>query len=226
MTGCFVDWKLLLEYFKVVWSWPTLVLVLAWVLTNRFRGEVAGFINRIREIKYPGGAVDSSAAVAKQADAQPTSTAFDALAAPEPHAPAVNTQIAPDVADGDLVKQQAVLEHVQQNPGPTVTEFWRISRAYQYERVYNLIFGTQLGFLDFLATNPAQPRPLTDANPFYEVHSQKVPSPNFAGWLQYLVTSSLIETVPDGTYRITATGLAFLKYIKENYPTGWQHKLF
>ncbi|KVX81204.1 hypothetical protein [Burkholderia ubonensis] len=50
-----IDWKLILEYLKVVLSWPVVVGLGATVGTLWFRTELRALINRIASLEFPGG---------------------------------------------------------------------------------------------------------------------------------------------------------------------------
>ncbi|KVR47568.1 hypothetical protein WK16_06715 [Burkholderia ubonensis] len=55
MQASGVDWRLILEYLKVVLSWPVVVGLGATVGTLWFRTELRALINRIASLEFPGG---------------------------------------------------------------------------------------------------------------------------------------------------------------------------
>lgn len=83
---CEVDWKLLLEYLKVLLSWPVVVGVGATVGTLWFKAELRALINRIASLEFPGGKLvtqqakmDEEAAVDAVPPVSATDTAPPAL---------------------------------------------------------------------------------------------------------------------------------------------------
>ena len=48
--------RVLLDYIRVVFSWPVAILVLGLILFTRFHGAVDYFIRNLKSMKFPGGA--------------------------------------------------------------------------------------------------------------------------------------------------------------------------
>jgi hypothetical protein len=54
---CTVDWAMVLEYLKVVLSWPAIAFFIALVVLSRFRGSIDNFLRRFYEGKFFGQSV-------------------------------------------------------------------------------------------------------------------------------------------------------------------------
>lgn len=56
-NACAADWKLILEYLKVLLSWPVVVGIGTIIGTFWFRTEIQALINRIASLEFPGGKI-------------------------------------------------------------------------------------------------------------------------------------------------------------------------
>lgn len=87
---------------------------------------------------------------------------------------------------------------------------------FEFERIYRLIYGTQLLFLSKLALS--SPLSHTDGDVFIreQFKQRKLPTTcnNPYAWLDFLVKRNLVN--PIGAYSITDKGLAFLQYLQDN----------
>ncbi len=87
---------------------------------------------------------------------------------------------------------------------------------FDFERIYRLIFGTQIAFLNKLSISS----PLEHDTGIDFIRKQfklrKLPTTsNFPNkWMDFLVKGGLIN--PVGAYSITDKGLAFLQYLQDN----------
>jgi len=89
-----------------------------------------------------------------------------------------------------------------------------------FEKFYNFIFRSQIELLKFLSTSPAGVNQAFVDSFFINTGLSK----KFAWWdlnkyLSFLFTSNLI-TYSDNSYKITARGLVFLKYLELSGYTG------
>ena len=63
---CAVDWRILLEYLKVMTSWPVVVLIIASCFLRTFRPQIAVFLENLRRVTGPGGIQFDSAGTQSQ----------------------------------------------------------------------------------------------------------------------------------------------------------------
>lgn len=86
----------------------------------------------------------------------------------------------------------------------------------QFERTYALVFGSQLGVLQFLNTMGAVGAPINVLQPWYDQAAGKEPAfyqnYTFDQWLSFLQTNQLLVRSED-TVTITLEGKEFLKYL-------------
>jgi hypothetical protein len=99
-NACAADWKLILEYLKVLLSWPVVIGIGAIIGTRWFRTEIQALINRIASLEFPGGKL-----VTQQAKIEEESPVSDAVQ------PVPVDDAAPPVLDGLrlTVEEQATL---------------------------------------------------------------------------------------------------------------------
>lgn len=230
---CAIDWQMMLEYIKVLFSWPPVALVIAILFIAQFRGAIDDFLKRVVEGNILGqafkavppqqsgsaGATEDRLAIAAEAAPQPT----------EAQAEQALHQLPPELA-GDP-QAAAAVAYVRNNPAQTVIEYKRILFAYNAERLFIRIYGTQIALLEFLASRPDTLAPLALLSHFHEEHQQKAGSTEYQlrDYVNFLVGFGVVavsglENAYE--YRITQHGVEFLSYIKANYPANWNQHAF
>lgn len=232
---CAIDWLVLLEYTKVLLSWPPIALVIAVLLITRFRGAIDDFLKRIVEGNIFGQAFKAVPPPQQTAPATATEDrlALAAEAAPHPAAGAQGVQapgpLPPELAGDPLAP--AAVAYVQSNPAQTVIEYKRVLFAYNAERLFTRIYGTQIALLEFLAARPNEPASLAELALFHDQHQQKAGSTEYQlrDYVNFLVGFGAIAVAGQENayvYSITQHGVEFLSYIKANYPVNWNARAF
>ncbi|MEO7622003.1 MAG: hypothetical protein ABIS30_02960 [Gallionella sp.] len=231
---CTIDWQMLLEYVKVLFSWPPIALVIAILFISRFRGAIDDFLKRVVEGNIFGqvfkavpplqqtgapGATENRLAMA--AEASPQATEAQAQDTPD-HLP-------PELAGDPLAP--AAVGYVRNNPAQTVIEYKRLLFAYNSERLFMRIYGTQVALLEYLASQPEASASLARLAQFHEEHQQKAGSTEYQlrDYVNFLVGYGVVAVSgPENAYeyRITQHGVEFLSYIKANYPPNWNQRAF
>lgn len=230
---CAVDWHLLLEYLKVLLSWPPIALVIAVIFISRFRGAIDDLLKRLVEGNILGQAFK---AVPPERQSGSTGATEDGLAkaaeasaqAPVPQ-PNQTEQLPPELA-GDPIASAAVA-YVRSNPAQTVLEYKRVLFAYNSEKLFARIYGTQIELLEFLAARSGEPAPLALLVRFHEEHQQKAGSTGYPlrDYVSFLVNFGVIAVSgPENAfeYNVTQHGVEFLSYIKTNYPHNWNKRAY
>jgi hypothetical protein len=227
---------MLLEYTKVLLSWPPIALVIAVLLITRFRGAIDDFLKRIVEGNIFGQAFKAVPPPPQQtapAGATEDRLALAAEAAPHPAVGAQAEQapgpLPPELA-GDPLAPVAVA-YVRSNPAQTVIEYKRVLFAYNAERLFMRIYGTQIALLEFLAARPNEPASLAEFAPFHDQHQQKAGTTEYQlrDYVNFLVGFGVISVAGQESayvYSITQHGVEFLSYIKANYPVNWNARVF
>jgi hypothetical protein len=251
---CRIDWSLLLEYLKVIFSWPPVLAMLLIWFVRRFNVQISKLLDRIKGVKLPGGselilieiekqqeaatppdlfpsAADSSTSGAGSADLTVPMATLEAHghASPTPNR-AYSGRVG---ALYPSVNADAVVEWMHLNPGPSLDDYVDKVFQLQCERTFNIIFGTQVLVLAYLE-NPVltEPLPGSALAPLFARHVELTggtPGRQFSDFLGFLVNSGYIQNVGTAEgplYQITASGREFLKYIRQYYPLVWNEKPF
>lgn len=231
---CAINWQMLLEYIKVFLSWPPIALAIAILFISRFRGAIDDFLKRLVEGTIFGQAFKAVPPPQQSGSSGATEDrlALAAEAAPQPiHAQTdgVPDQLPPELA-GDPQASSAVA-YVRSNPAQTVIEYKRILFAYNSERLFIRIYGTQIELLEFLASRPDTPALLSHLAKFHDEHQQKAGSTEYQlrDYVNFLVGFGVAAVSGQETaheYKITQHGVEFLSYIKANYPVNWNQRAF
>jgi hypothetical protein len=231
---CTIDWALLLEYLKVALSWPPIAFLISLLVLGRFRSAIDDFLKRLVEGNIFGQVFK---AVPPSQQAVPSGATENRLAVAAEVAPAANNAAAQEAAEhlppelaGDSLAPAAVA-YVKANPAETVIEYKRVLFAYNAERLFIRIYGTQVALLEYLASKGATPVPLPDLAKFHEEHQQKSGTTEYQlrDYVNFLVGFGVVAVSGvenDYEYRITQHGVEFLSYIKANYPTNWNQRAY
>jgi hypothetical protein len=229
---CLLNWELLLEYLKVLFSWPPTALIFALIFIFVFRRAIHDFLARVSEGNLFGqtfkagpptqqpsdpGATEGRLALAAEAHPQPSE-------AQQPQEP-----LPPELANDPLAP--AAITYVRNNAAQTVIEYKRLLFSYNSERLFNRIYGTQIALLEFLASHPDEPVSLVRLVQFHQEHQHKAGSVEYQlrDYVNFLVSFRVVSVSgPDHAqeYKITQHGLEFLSYIKANYTPIWNQRAF
>ncbi|MGZ3237243.1 MAG: hypothetical protein ACXWIN_07485 [Burkholderiaceae bacterium] len=230
---CDVNWQLVLEYVKVFLSWPPIALLIALLFVARFRSAIDNFLARLVEGNIFGQVFK---AVPPSQKVDPPGAAENRLAVAAeaaPHAEAVNQgaaeQLPPELAGDPLAP--AAVAYVRSNPAQTVIEYKRVLFAYNSERLFTRIYGTQIALLEYLVGKQGVAVSLAELVKFHEEHQQKSGRTDYQirDYINFLVSFGVVATPgPENAfeYRITQHGVEFLSYIKANYPADWNQRAF
>lgn len=229
---CEPNWQLLLEYLKVLFSWPPIALVIAIIFIMRFQVAINGFLNRLEEGRIFGQTL--KAAPPRQplevdgvAEDRLTQAAAANPQMGAPSEPKADASLPPELANDPQAR--VAIAYAQNNPVQTVIEYKRVHFGYNAERLFNLIYGTQVALLEFLATRPDQPATLAQLAQFHREHQAKSGRTDYQirDYVNFLVSYGVItvEGPPDQQlYKINQHGVEFLSYIKANYPVIWNQR--
>lgn len=231
---CTIDWAMLLEYLKVLLSWPPVAFLIALLFVARFRGAIDDFLKRLVEGNI-FGQVFKAVPPAQQsipAGATEDRLAVAAEAAPQVSAAAVQVavgQLPPELAGDPLAP--AAVAYARSNPAQTVIEYKRVLFAYNAERLFVRIYGTQIALLEYLTLKGGASVPLAELTQFHDEHQKKSGSGEYQlrEYVNFLVGFGVIAVSgPENSYeyRITQHGAEFLSYIKANYPAYWNQRAY
>jgi hypothetical protein len=195
--------SLILDYLHVL-IWPVVVAGLAMYIFLTYRENIRSLINRIVEVRGPGGT-----GLAIGPPSQDAATEGDE-----------------DAVDEALEEALAELAEAQQEQEDLIERLVAKEFEADFERLYGSIFGTQLRTLRALRAAEPEGLPRIQLESIYSdflARVQAVSPParavwTFEGWMNYLLIASyagsLAAVAPDsGNYRITQKGVAFLAYL-------------
>jgi hypothetical protein len=214
---CAADWPLILEYFKVLLSWPVAAVILTLYLAPKFREPVHDLIKRVTKASLPGVELEVSAA---------QTTFLPAELKPPEAARSRDAELPPALRDDPGIR--SALEFIKEFPTQALifhrqTLFWL-----NFERVFIRAYGTQIAALVELESATA-PLPLATLEKHHAEHlrlAKKTDYPSEA-YFGFLETYSLIQRVDasgNRAYVLTQTGRDFLEYIRTNYPIDWNSR--
>lgn len=208
---CEINWVLLLDYVKVLLSWPVIALVTLLVFISRFKVAIDDLLGRLVEGNILG-------------------QGFKAIPPQQANMHSIQDDPLPLELAGEPDAAQAIA-WVRSNPAQIVIEYKKLFFYYNSERLFTRIYGTQVALLEFLASRPDEPASLPLLAKFHVLHQQKVGSTAYQlrDYINFLVSYGVISVSgEDGshTYVITKYGVEFLSYIKSNYPMNWNERVF
>jgi len=230
---CEFNWLLLLDYLKVLLSWPPMALVIALVFLYRFKLAIEGLLARVTEGELFGQKIKAAA----PSQSLESTSADDYLtkiveSRPQSNAQSVEAVVEPLPAElADEPDAQSAIKWVKENPVQTVVEYKKLMLHITFERIFNMIYGTQISLLEFLASRPADSIPITQLAKFHMEHLSKVSSSHYQeqDYMNFLVINGVINVSPLADqlgYSITQHGIQFLAYIKAMYPLVWFQRLY
>jgi hypothetical protein len=191
---------------------PTAALILGITSIIVFYRPIARLIDRIRNVKIAGHALDASAG-SQDTAVQPKPSAADKLLE------AFDNQL--------LLEQERAIEADLDTRGvKDVNERLEIVKKFLaatqivgwFENTYRIIFGSQLNALQRLNSSTPTGLSKEQLKPFYDIAVTISPeyyeNYTFENWLQFLASSLLITTAGPNI-AITVRGREFLKYMVE-----------
>lgn len=233
---CEIDWDIILGYLKVLLSWPPIILLVAIYFMGKFKSPIINLLNRVEEGDLWGGKFKAPAPSVQQIDANPNDMGLNKLAAADKHerVAAAGPQITlpPELMDEPEASRLAI-EYVTNNPIPTVIEFKRVFFSYNCERLFNLIFGSQIALLEYLSARPDGAAPLGELVRFHNAHIEMVKANNpqyqyqLRDYMNFLISFGTLNPIgKDEICRISKHGREFLSYIKSNYSLVWNQRFY
>ena len=230
---CSVDWKLFLEYLKVLLTWPPVALVIVLFFSFKFRNSIGDLLARGFKANIFGNQIDvapNQSKVKMEAEAllgpKRTGAAIKITKATIGRSRSKKT-LPPELENDPRAKD--AIQWVKENPELTVVEYKKVSTHLVFERLFNAIYGTQISLLDFLASRPNDAIPARQLAKFHAEYLTKSGSVPYelSAYINFLVNFAVIEAKNNGLdYQITQNGIEFLQYIKSSYPAVWYQRAF
>lgn len=204
-----MDWKLFLEYIKVI-IYPVIISGFLFY----FRDRIGGLIDRIKSIKGPGGTeVDLEDQIKSQQKGI--------------NAEQINLHLKQQISDEIKKEVKGEYEEKIKKMGESEQQLKTVLTYTQiyldFERIYRVIFGTQIELLKRLRANSSLGEAKTDSIFFFVLNQKIYPilsSWNFELYINFLLDNDLVSFQNQNDYYfITDKGRAFLVYIEYlNFP--------
>ena len=203
--ACVIDWALTLEYLKVFLSWPVVVLIIVLVVIWKFKQSFSDFLSRLT--KGEGYGVK--------------------LEAMPPQQQVMVKDLEKPTQSFQNENEQWVAEH----PKEVLHEFHKVSLELRYEKAFNIIYGTQIDMLEWLAKKADAGDAYTNMSYFHNEHQARAKNSDylFQNYMHFMELFEFIELFKaDGKdmVRITPFSQHFLSYIKANYQYTFNKKPF
>ncbi len=195
---------LFLEYLKVL-VWPLTLLVVVIILRKNLRGV----LDRIRKISYKDVSAELGAQVRSQEKAMKQPRAETGLSSKQ------KKSLAAKADTVGSIKPPRKATETKKVIAQANEEIAVRDTLLDFERIYNVIFGSQIQLLlDLNANKDGLPIENTDA--FFNKIMLKW-RPNFTDWgfdkyMSYLLSTGLVEIYKNNAF-ITEKGQAFLNYL-------------
>jgi len=190
--------EVLLGYTQVL-VWPLVIVGLVWML----RRQIRSLLDRLSSAKW--GPVQADFQQQLEAHSEepgpPVEVSGDALQQEYDDWQEAYSQ---EIAERDA----AIQKLVEENAG------WRT--AYHFERTYNLIFGSQIRLLEYLAGRGDAGADLRGVYAFYAGAHFVPEGYPFQSYMGFLKTQGVVEESPPNGYRITELGVRFIVYLNES----------
>ena len=230
---CSIDWSIVLEFFKLILSWPIVTLIIFVVAMVNFKNPISNWIEKLTNLEYEGRGQKLKIFAQQQTPrAEEIPEIMEKAKAVEnakSNEPIKQYEIPDEIKH--LENVNGLIAYAEAHPAETVVELNRAVKRYHFERIFNSIFGSQIQLLEYLSSNPQNWQAVSSVSGFYAAHKQTLSnhSPDLFTYLNYLKQNGLIELVwNQDTQTIRATALTgeFLNYLVESYPSTWNKKSY
>jgi hypothetical protein len=224
---CEVNWNMILEFLKIVLSGPPMALVIALLILGLFHFEIRGFLSRLVEGNVLGQSFRASPPFERQPDRAPPED--DPLKKAAEVRSSDPVKLPPELESDPQAR--AAIDFVRSNPVQTVIEYKRLLTHLNWERVFNLIYGTQVQLLSFLAGRPSEGATMQELSSFHAQHQKEVGNTSYQlrDYLNFLRNFGLVDVEGPSDamrFRISQYGLEFLSYIKSAYVEAWNRRSY
>jgi len=193
----------ILEFLQVILSWPVAIFSLGLIFIIKFKAPITNLIHRTIEVKAAGASLKAIRQEEQLKEAEKTNKAIE--------------------------EQKPVTEmekYVKEHTKEAIEEYGRTFIALQFERAFNVIYGSQIRLLDHLFPRGESGDKYINLMRFYEEYSKltepiAIPSPA-AKYFGYLLQAGFIQSRQDENQElivsITLRGVNFITYLRSQYP--------
>ena len=129
-------------------------------------------------------------------------------------------------------KRNKGIQLIEDNPKKAHEEFLKLYEEYYFERIFNIIYGTQINLLEYLDKKLDKSEKYNFIFvKFYLKHLGTKPKTKkpYNQYLDFLESNKFIEIIGvnnEKILKITSSGIKLLSYIKTHYPERYKNKPF
>ena len=193
-------------------AWPLVILILGIVAILTLKQSLRGAVDRAKKMKIGPAELSTEPIFQESAkNIRPTSS-----------------DEAMKIFDNQLLvsRDEVIKKDLDARTTPNdrervlIRHFSALTFAYQFEKIYNQIWGSQIAAVHFLNTRGDHGCEKSELLPFYSEGRKAFPQMYrtypFESWSNFLESFSLMK-VADNRTSITAEGREFLKYILDQH---------
>lgn len=194
----------ILSYLEIIFSWPLITLIIVIIFIIIFREPLSDFFRRLIKGEAYGVKFQASSPSEQREEAK----------------------------DIPKVQPESELEsYIRDNPQETIKTIIRLSRGYRFERIFNIIYGTQINLLLHLSSKDELGDKYINVMSYYNeyIGRSRLYSVKPEDYFGFLLSMQMIEFFGESTnfsMRITPEGIDFISYIGSEYPTTFKNKPF
>ena len=201
--------NIVLQYLKVFLSWPVITLALVIFFIKLFKDPISDFIRRLIKGEAYGVKFQASSPAEQKKEAEKK----EAEEIPQ------------------IQSENELERYVKDNPKEAIKNIIDISRKFRFERIFNIIYGTQINLLVHLNTKGETGDKYINLFSYYNdyIARSRLYSAKIEDYFGFLHSMQLIEFFGEGTnfsVRITPEGAHFLSYIRSECPATFNYKPF
>ena len=223
--------EMALKYLKVIISWPGVSLLLGLIIIILFivfKKHIVDLISAIQTQNFKFSKAKDGYSLEfnpKQQDEKPNDENNLLKNVKKEDVEKFNQNTPANVQPDKKIESIDELEvYISKHPKEIIKEYINLIQYYDFEKIYNNIFGTQIKLLDFINDKKNQKCTLDDVFIYYNESKEKglkTDYYNLSNYLNYLFTQNLLieKKMTDDYFEfyITEKGANFINYIKMHY---------
>ena len=195
--------KIVLSYLQVLLNWPFLGACIIFIFIIIFKKRIDDFLSRLVKGKVGGFSVEATKPLKQE------KVIKEEIKNPKDRA----------------------IEYMKNRPEEAFKEYVHTYNAYFFERTFNIIFGSQIDLLEYLADKEDKSEKSINLYTFYNSFLIRTipPRVTFDQYLDFLESCKFIKIIIKENEKIvelTSYGLNFLSYIQSQYPVRYKSRAF
>ena len=196
--------EIVLSYIQVLLNWPFLGACLIFTFILIFKKQIGDFLSRLVIGKVGGIFVRATEPLKQEKVIK---------------------------EDKIINPKDRAIEYMKKYPEEAFKEYVNTYNAYFFERTFNIIFGSQIDLLEYLADKEDKSEKSINLYTFYNSFVIRTipPRVTFDQYLDFLESCKFIKIIIRENEKIVETtsyGLNFLSYIQSQYPVRYKNRAF